>query len=153
MLCDKCKKNDANVHCTTIINGKKQEVHLCSECAEKENFQPFSIFARDWFEDFDDMLGFDEILPCSCGTTLSQIADSGRVGCDNCSGHYKDIMSQAIESVNKGAKKKLEETKNMTEKDKIILQLRQDIADAVSKEDYETAAKLKKEIEKLQGDK
>ena len=41
----------------------------------------------------------------------------------------------------------------MTETDKKILQLRQDIADAVSKEDYETAAKLKKEIEKLQGDK
>ncbi len=154
MLCDKCKKNEANVHCTTIINGVKEEKHLCSKCAEKENLQPFNnMFDRDWFDEFDDFMNFDDLLPCSCGTTLRQIADTGSVGCDNCSGHYKDIISQAMDSIHKGAQKKLEENKNMSDSDKKILKLKQDIADAVAKEDYETAAQLKKEIDKLKGDK
>ena len=33
MLCDKCKKNEAKIYYTEIINGEKKEQHLCEDCA------------------------------------------------------------------------------------------------------------------------
>ena len=37
MLCEKCKKNEANFHITRIINGVKEEQHLCEICAKENN--------------------------------------------------------------------------------------------------------------------
>ena len=37
MLCNECKKNEANVHIITEVNGRRVEEHLCSECAAKLN--------------------------------------------------------------------------------------------------------------------
>lgn len=36
MLCDRCKRRDANVHVTQIVNGVKYEQNLCSECAQSQ---------------------------------------------------------------------------------------------------------------------
>lgn len=36
MLCDDCKKNEATIHVTNIVNGKKTESHLCQDCANKK---------------------------------------------------------------------------------------------------------------------
>lgn len=36
MLCDKCRKNEANVHVTQIINGVKYEQNLCAQCAARQ---------------------------------------------------------------------------------------------------------------------
>jgi protein arginine kinase activator len=33
MLCDKCKKNEANIRVSHVINGIKSEQRLCAECA------------------------------------------------------------------------------------------------------------------------
>ena len=35
MLCEKCKKNEAQVHYTENINGKETSMSLCHECASK----------------------------------------------------------------------------------------------------------------------
>ncbi|HCR39551.1 MAG TPA: hypothetical protein DIW41_01490, partial [Lachnospiraceae bacterium] len=41
MLCDKCRKRDAKVLYTEIINGVKKEQHLCEECAA--NYTTFQM--------------------------------------------------------------------------------------------------------------
>ncbi|MFN3551429.1 MAG: hypothetical protein ACK4WJ_06450, partial [Endomicrobiia bacterium] len=33
MICDICKKNNATIFITEIINNEKKELHLCYECA------------------------------------------------------------------------------------------------------------------------
>lgn len=48
MLCQICKKNIANVHLRSIINGRIKEIYMCSECAAKQragqlNYDGFSI--------------------------------------------------------------------------------------------------------------
>ena len=43
MICDECKKNDATVHLTNIVNGKKTERHLCADCAAKHNIQASAL--------------------------------------------------------------------------------------------------------------
>ncbi len=41
MICDNCKKNEATVHITKIINGVKQEHSLCDVCASELNEMNF----------------------------------------------------------------------------------------------------------------
>ena len=35
MYCEVCKKNPATIHYTKVVNGLKEEKHLCEECAAK----------------------------------------------------------------------------------------------------------------------
>jgi protein arginine kinase activator len=37
MICQSCNQREANVHITKIINGVKTEMHLCDECAKKQD--------------------------------------------------------------------------------------------------------------------
>lgn len=37
MYCDECKKNPATIHYTKVVNGHKEERHLCEACASKLN--------------------------------------------------------------------------------------------------------------------
>ena len=39
MFCEHCHGRVANVHLVRIINGKKNELHLCNECAKGERFK------------------------------------------------------------------------------------------------------------------
>jgi len=36
MLCDECKKNEAIIHFTQIVNNKVSKYHLCQECAKEK---------------------------------------------------------------------------------------------------------------------
>lgn len=36
MLCDNCKRREATVHITQIINGAKEEQNLCMHCAREK---------------------------------------------------------------------------------------------------------------------
>ena len=37
MKCEKCGKNEATMYYKETINGVTREMHLCPECAQKEN--------------------------------------------------------------------------------------------------------------------
>ena len=50
MLCEMCKKNPATVHYTKVVNGLKEEKHLCEECAAK---MKQSGEFNDFFSSFD----------------------------------------------------------------------------------------------------
>ena len=50
MLCEKCEKNQATFHYTEVVNGVKNEHHLCSECAANTDMSYYStIFDNDQF--------------------------------------------------------------------------------------------------------
>ena len=37
MKCEKCGKNEATMYYKETVNGVTREMHLCPECAKKEN--------------------------------------------------------------------------------------------------------------------
>jgi len=60
MKCDNCKKNEANFHSITNINGNITEKHLCLDCAKQDsNFidKKENIF-NDFISDFKTSLSF-----------------------------------------------------------------------------------------------
>ncbi len=111
MLCDYCKKNEATVHMTSVVNNQKQESHLCNDCAnvmqKSGKFSPFGSFGTDMWDNnfftndfFKNMVYPDSILKgkqqsiCpGCGITYDDFNQSGKFGCSQC----YDAFSREIE--------------------------------------------------------
>ena len=163
MKCQKCG-NNANTHIKTVINGEIKEYDLCSECAGKMGYK--NVFTS--FEDeFSSLLTgfFGNALPARtqatrcefCGSTYSDIAKSGNVGCSGCYETFADELMPLIRrlhgntthcgknSINTAIPEKKAETKE----DK-ILKLKQELEKAESEQNFERAAQLRDEIKGME---
>jgi len=172
MLCDKCKKNEARVYYTEIINGEKTEQHLCEECAtEYTSFQmgtPIMNQELTLGSLLSTILGnyggaaqgkgsVEKELHCDkCGMTYSEFMKVGRFGCERCYESFQSILDNSIKSIqgadtHTGKKPKNFETnteklvKELSEIDKLTIQLQ----DAVEKEEFEEAVRLRDRIREL----
>lgn len=142
MLCEKCGKNPATVMYTQIINGHKESINICSECASKESI----------FDNFGSLLSFAQpsvqrtALCPVCKTTLSQFTRSGRVGCGEC---YNTFRAQAKEILRKihGTTVHIKDEEPVCEKEKSEEEiLREELGKAIEAEDFEQAAVLRDKI-------
>lgn len=113
MLCDNCKKKDANVRYSENINGKKREMNLCEECSKKLGIGDinlsipidFSSFLGEFIEDFtrpEFMPLFNEIknLKCNnCGYTFDDIANTGKFGCADCYEIFEERIDPILKRI------------------------------------------------------
>ena len=174
MLCQNCNKNEATVKYTEIINGEKREVMLCEECSRElgighMNFNmpiDFSSFFGDLLEGYEDnsfmpLLTANKQLKCNnCNMSFDEFMEQGKFGCEKC----YDAFSPKIDSIlkriqgsnryagrklvgNKESKIEFEEKpeKKETEKEK----LQRELKEAIEKENYEEAAKIRDKIKEL----
>jgi len=114
MLCQNCKKNEANVKYTQIVNGVKKEMSLCEECAskfgiEKEmNFNipiDLSSFFGEIFGEYNENMFFPtfqklEEEKCSvCGLTYKEFVDTGKFGCGACYEKFADRIDPILRNL------------------------------------------------------
>ncbi|MDR0293820.1 MAG: UvrB/UvrC motif-containing protein [Oscillospiraceae bacterium] len=96
-----------------------------------------------------------EVPPCPvCGITLSDISQTGRVGCPDCYRHFYGRLAPYIRRVHgpaahtgripKSAGEHLYQKRRLTE-------LQNALRDAVEKQEYEKCAELRDEINELSG--
>lgn len=142
MLCQRCKKREATYHSKTIINGMVSEEHLCSNCAK--HIKPIDFDNFKMLDVFDDIPFVNntqyeyDLLPPNLLDNAFNFYDYRR--------ENTDILTDALKSIKKGAKN------YESNKDKIdpnLNKLKRELKSAVDNEDYEKAAELKKEIEKI----
>ena len=166
MKCQKCGANNANTHVKTVINGEIKEYDLCSECAKKMGYT--NIFGN--FEDeFSGLLGsfFGNSLPARtqatrcdfCGSSYSDIAKSGHVGCAKCYEIFGDQLLPSIRRIHgntthcsknsRFGTKKSEKSAEMTKKDKIKA-LKKELDKAISEQNFEHAAELRDQIKEME---
>ncbi len=169
MKCTHCHENEANTHITKVINGKREEMHLCSECAEKLgvmdefNFEPFSM---DSF--FGNLLGagasalnsLTGIERCGyCGSSFNDIINTGRVGCANCYDKFEDKLSPSIEKLH-GRTKHVGKSVTYTEEAEEAkaeeiseeAKLKEELKKAVQEQRFEDAAVIRDKINALNGE-
>mgnify|MGYP001127247648 FL=1 len=173
MQCDRCKKRDAKVLYTEIINGVKKEQHLCEECAA--NYTSFQIekpFLNNEFS-LGDLLStlFDNHsvtgtknsyynipkLECkNCGTTYEEFLQLGKFGCAECYRSFNGQLGKTLKGIQgaefhtgKRPKGFISSTdrilKGMSETEKLSLKLQE----AIEKEEFEEAARLRDLIKQL----
>lgn len=165
MKCDKCGKPSV-YHSTLIVNGVSQTRNLCRDCAIKEGVftsEPTSLF-DDMFSAFADFLPYERVanIVCPvCKTSLREFKNTQRLGCPNCYDAFRDEIGNIVKRIapfesHKQDSVRLKDFDDRSEaqpnKADKISALRQDMALAVKEERYEDAAKIKKQIQKLESE-
>lgn len=161
MKCQKCNANNATTHIKTVINGELREYDLCTECAQKMGYT--SLFGG-MESDFSNFLGsfFGNVLPARtqatrcefCGSSYSEIAKSGHVGCAKC---YEIFADQLYPSINRihgntthcGKNSKLKSKAEPTKEDK-LKKLKAELEKAISEQNFEYAAELRDKIKEME---
>ena len=163
MMCQQCHLREANVHYKQIINGKKVEMHLCSQCAEEKGKLTFSpqlclgsLLGGVGFGSDTDYpgIGKQPVLRCSmCGMSFDDFRRSGKLGCPNCYRVFRDNLEPILRRLHGGSEhtgkvpaRLADEIKTTNE----IERLKAELASAVENEQYEKAAELRDRIRELE---
>ncbi len=162
MDCQKCNQRPAVVHITQFVNGKKQEYHLCEQCAQEVkaglDVPHFPL------QDLSNLLGFltksmaadnntfENKCP-NCRTAYRRISETGHVGCSVCYEHFSpqlDPVLRKIHGSNRHRGKIPEKTGASLILKREMEELKYNLKKAVELEEYEEAARLRDKIKLLE---
>jgi protein arginine kinase activator len=168
MVCEKCKVNPAAVHIVKVVNGVKQELNICEECAK--SYQGFPVSGDKKMESpftFQNVLSglvdyinqtsnwqrsTEETCP-TCGMSYTEFKKSGLMGCNNCYKNFASIVTPVIKRVQGNTehigKLPLKSGKVIMEK-KLMDNLKEQLQKAIINEEFEEAAKIRDKIRELQ---
>lgn len=170
LICQICKKAPATIHLTDIHNNVKKEVHICEACAAEKGFNLHGA------ANLPQLLGLaakkvgkhapaqkakaeeEELICLNCGTSWSQFSERGRLGCPHdyqvFDARLKNLISSQIapnirdgDAIHVG--KKPGPRTESDEAGKAMRTLEKKLRQAVAEENYESAAKLKTELDAM----
>ena len=159
MKCQSCS-NPATVHITTIEKGgQKRIVHLCQACAEQQQLvkqQELNLPAI-----LQALIGqhvgplSDELsrLKCpACGIRYMEFRNSGRLGCPYDYEEFREELVPLLESIHGETRHcgKTPRRSQNKEAQSELIQLRKQLQQAVTREAYEEAARLRDRIRQLE---
>ncbi len=154
MKCQKCH-NQATLHITEILGDEQfEELHLCEQCANKYLYEaqqkgPKTALAEAGLE--EGPIGQQECP--ECGLKFVEFRNTGRLGCPHDYQEFRDDLLPLLENIHGETKhcgkapKRLPQSKQAHSE---LMQLRNRLKQAVSKEDYEEAARLRDKIKHLE---
>jgi protein arginine kinase activator len=158
MQCDICKKAEATVHLTQIVEGKMLKVDLCESCAKEKGVQEAAGFS---LADLLVGLGAAEEMKVEspgaqcpvCGFTQADFKKTGRLGCSACWETFEAGLASLLKAMHKGnhhvgkVPTKAMHTLALNGK---IQELAEQLEKAVREEKYEDAAQIRDEIRELE---
>ncbi len=153
MICQRCKA-EASVHLTESVDGRVKEVHLCGLCAKQAGVvvsgRPPELALDAVVQGLivahvGELVGELARAACPlCGTKFMEFRISGRLGCPN---DYRTFEKGLIPLVRQaqGATRHVGKSphRRASNEEVRLLRLRADLRDAVAREDYEEAARLR----------
>ncbi len=154
----------ATVHLTDIVNKKKREMHLCENCARRQNLLPdapspqlnLPALLQLLMNQFapapggaDAEEGDPAALTCpTCGLKYAQFRADGRLGCPEDYEVFYPVLVPILERVHRGLQhhgKVPRAVKSRRNRDE-LQDLKTQLDEAVGAEDYEEAARLRDRI-------
>ncbi len=120
----------------------------------------FDDFFDDFFGDFGMFTQQSPVYKSEqkcpvCGRTYSDFRRTGKFGCGECYKTFREPVSDVIKSIHSNAAhigKIPARSGEKLRKRRVYEDLKKQLQDAVRAEDYETAAKLHKQIRKMEGE-
>jgi len=166
MLCQNCKQHSATIHLTEISDGQRMEMHLCEGCAAKQGIAVQNQIPLN--ELLSSLLAVqaepksqssaaavaDETACPTCGMTLKRFSKQSLLGCPNDYKVFDRALRPLIEKSHAGHSRHCGKVPTRAPRDLDrqirLMGLRRRLDQAVRAENYETAAELKEQIERLQ---
>ena len=173
MKCDICHKNEATIHVQEVIGSTKNMLNICSECAAEHNIggdemgefnlaeMLYNISSQMLQGHSDDQVSNDledeeaPELTCVCGWDTAKFRDGGGLGCPECYNAFAPILVNALHSMHKGSTHMGKRPDNAASADSdtrpaiSVLSLQKELEKCVKSENYERAAEIRDEINKL----
>jgi len=155
MICQLCKFKQALIKISYVINDKTIEINLCKECAEEKSLnnplvtlpQIFGNFIAELVgEDCLSELNTDSDLKCgACGMTWEEFQESGLLGCDICYHTFEKEMEIILRRIH-GSTQHIGCRPNSMRcvvDESELQQLNKRLRNAISRQQFEEAAKLR----------
>jgi len=163
MLCQDCKKREAQVHLTQIVNNEKLSLSLCKECAAVRGFHspldnvPFPLAEilsglAHTGPKLEKSEPPDDLACENCGLTFLEFTRQGRFGCGECYSAFRCRLEPIMRkihgaSLHRGRNPeydKIDEAAAMPikEEERLTAELDQ----AIRAEDFERAAELRDKL-------
>ena len=182
MQCDVCQTREAEVFLTQIDKGKVQKVNLCKQCSKERGVEDPTGFAlTELLEGLGTSAVIEKppVVPAPapvagkgqelavvaaptaaakcpvCGFTQADFKKTGRLGCSECYDTFSDSLGSLLKAMHKGTHHtgkqpaRLARQQEMAER---LAGLKADLQKAVKAEDYENAASLRDQIQRLAGE-
>lgn len=167
MLCDECGKNKATVHLTEIINEQITKLNLCEGCAKEKGTEVEQHFGiADLLAALSDV---ETATPSSgtlsprnkcphCGLAYEDFKKIGRLGCSDCYETFRASLAPLLKRIHGSHQHfgkspdpvHLKEQKISSKLSEEMSQLKQDLARAIKKEEFEEAAAVRDKIKFLE---
>lgn len=160
MLCERCSKNHATYHMTAIENNKKTEVHLCDGCANSAGVGfKFGPSVSDLLGNLGKRAigkGVNKKCP-TCGLTLQQIQQNGRMGCADDYSVFEEEMKEILRQIHGNNVHVGKRPGGMLPDPRIALEaelvkLKKELDPVVKAEKYEEAAKMRDRIKVIEAE-
>jgi protein arginine kinase activator len=154
MKCQRCSKA-ATLHITEVTGENTfDELHLCEECAQKYLYEPQAQGnGKGPGTDADDLAALNQRECPHCGIKFAEFRSSGRLGCSHDYDAFREELLPLLENIHGEtrhvgkAPRRQPRTKQVRAE---LVQLRKQLQQAVTRENYEEAAKLRDKIKQLE---
>ena len=154
MKCEKCGKNEATFHYQSIINGEREEYHLCQDCAKEEGFADMMDFRQNAMAMCDNFLRqpMGRVLQSFWNEPFGVLTD-GMFG----GGFWPTLAAPQTEAKTKSESVTDEPAKDIPNdageafrRKRELYALKHQMREAVHKEEFEKAAELRDKIHELE---
>ncbi len=155
MKCQTCEQ-PATVHFTNIVNGKKQELHLCQSCSEEQNLIKDQELNLSMI--LQTVIGqnvgatTEELsrLTCpTCGIKYMEFKAGGRLGCPQDYKVFQTALEPLLERIHRSRRHVGKIPPHATANagtQRELIDLRLELRKAVEREAYEDAARIRDQI-------
>jgi len=160
MKCQQCEK-PATFHITELTGDQPQEHHLCETCAktylmQSEGAGPApqtlsSVLAKQLKigQAAEELAKLDQRACPKCGITFFEFRNQGRLGCPHDYVFFEKELTPLVTNIHGETKHTGKRPRRGAESSDVhteLIRLRREMKEAVEKEDYERASKLRDEI-------
>lgn len=159
-LCEQCRKRPGEIRVTEVTRGRIQERMLCLECAREMGIDStapgeFSVSKLVAGMERAQDEPAKEPDPCpGCGLTFGEFRQTGMLGCAQCYVAFEQELSALLRRLHGALRHTGRTPGERTAEHAIQLELsalRKRLSDAVAREDYEEAARIRDRIRELKG--
>lgn len=164
MLCDNCRERDAVINLTQVEHDSKVTLHLCEQCAQQKGVETGGNILKSPLANLIGSMtkGGTTVLPspvdglrcATCGFTLKDFRDSGRLGCADCYGsfdtHLRDLLRRLHGSSQHVGERYAVPGGPSADPRARLLDLKDQLRRAVDAENFELAAELRDRIKVLE---
>jgi len=159
--CDKCNRR-ATHHAVEIVQGKKIEKHLCEVHAAEAGLSikalntPINELLTNFVKLHSGgaaMAAAQELVCDVCGLNFAEFREHTLLGCPHCYVAFERQLSPLLERAHDGGGHHVGKIPHRCgssqDRQEQLTQLRQRLDEAVAREDYELAARLRDDIHRI----